>query len=449
MTDKPITRRKFLANTAATSGLLIVPGSFLHAGLTPSGKNSPNEKLNVACIGAGGRGRAAVDAMSGENLVALCDVDWKQAAGTFKAYPKAKPFKDYRVMLDEMGDQIDAVTVSTPDHMHFPAAMAALELGKHVFCEKPLTHTIWEARQLRLKAAEMKVATQMGNQGHALEGCRLMKEWVQAGAIGKVREVHHWTNRPIWPQGIGRPDHSKSKPTAPEGIDWNLWLGVAPDRPYDPAYAPFNWRGWWDFGTGALGDMGCHIMDAANFALDLGGPISVEASSTPVNDETAPKSSVVTYQYPARGNHPPLMLKWYDGALKPSIPAALEVTRQWEDNGTLLVGDDGMMLANTYASSVRIIPEKTMKEFLPNRPEKTIPRIKGGHFNEWLRACKGGPAAGSNFEYSGPFTENVLLGNLALRTGRQLKWDSENLRVTNFDPANAFVTKKYRDGWGH
>ena len=411
------------------------------------GRQGPNDKLNVACIGVGGRGRAAVDAVAGENLVALCDVDWKTAGSTFDAYPKAKKFKDYRVMFEEMGDEIDAVTVSTPDHMHFPPAMAALKMGKHVFCEKPLTHTVWEARQLTLEARKQKVATQMGNQGHAMEGCRLMKEWVAAGAIGKVREVHHWTNRPIWPQGIGRPKHEKNAPAAPDTLDWDLWLGVAPDRPYDPAYAPFNWRGWWDFGTGALGDMGCHIMDSAYYALDLGYPTSFEASSTPVNKETAPKASVVTLRFPARGDQPPVTVKWYDGGLKPPVPAALEADRKWEDNGTLLVGDDGMMLANTYSSSVRIIPEKKMREFLPNRPEKTIPRIKGGHFNEWISACKGGPAAGSNFDYSGPFTETVLLGNLAIRSGRRLEWDAKELRVSNHEPANALVTKKYRDGW--
>lgn len=441
----PLDRRQFIKSSSAAASLLILPGSFLHA---KPDEPSPNEKLRIACVGAGGRGEAAVDSLrEGHDIVALCDVDFERAANSFKKCPDAKQYKDYRVMFDELGDRIDAVTVSTPDHMHFPIAMMAIERGKHVFCEKPLTHSIWEARQLREAAAKAGVATQMGNQGHANEGTRLMREWVHAGAIGPVREVHHWTDRPIWPQGIGRPE-GKDNPKPPSTFDWNLWLGVAPDRPYDPAYAPFHWRGWWDFGTGALGDMGCHIMDAAFWALDLGYPTAVEAISTPVNDETAPKSSLVTFHFPARGSMPPVKVYWYDGNLRPSIPAELEADREWESNGTLLVGDDGAMVSNTYCSSVRLVPETKMKEFLPNRPEKTIPRIKGGHFNEWIEAIKGGPKAGSNFDYSGKLTETVLLGNLAIRSGRKLEWDGDAMRVTNFEPANQYVRRAYRDGWG-
>lgn len=441
---RPIDRRDFIRTSAASAGLLILPGSYLHG---TQDDPAPSQKLNIACVGAGGRGEAAVNALHKDhNLIALCDVDLERAANSFKRCPDAKQYQDYRKMFDELGDQIDAVTVSTPDHMHFPIAMAAIERGKHVFCEKPLTHSIWEARQMRLAATAKGVQTQMGNHGHANEGTRLMREWVQAGAIGSVREVHHWTDRPIWPQGIGRPTKDGK---APSHLDWDLWLGVAPERPYADGYAPFNWRGWWDFGTGALGDMGCHIMDSAFWALDLGSPTSVEAISTPVNKETAPKASKVTFEFPARGEMPPVRVHWYDGGLRPSIPASLEADREWESNGTLVVGDDGALLANTYCSSVRMVPEAKMKEFLPNRPEKTIPRIKGGHFKEWTRAIQGdGPKAGSNFDYSGPLTEAVLLGNLAIRSGRRLNWDGEALRVTNFEPANAYVRRPYREGFG-
>lgn len=443
MSDK-VTRRRFIqGSTAALGGVMILPGSVLGR----TGIFGANDKLNVACIGAGGRGNAAVNAMGGENIVALVDVSEKMAAGSRKKHPNAKFYKDVRKMFDEMADGIDAITVSTPDHMHFPAAMLGIMHGKHVFCEKPLTHTVAEARQLRLAAAKAGVATQMGNQGHANNGTRLMREWVQAGAIGKVREVHHWTNRPIWPQGIDRPDHSKGAPAVPEDLDWDLWLGPAPQRPYDPAYAPFKWRGWWDFGTGALGDMGCHIMDAAYWALDLGHPTSVEASSTHVNAESAPKSSVVTYEFPARGNMPPLKVVWYDGGLKPPAPAALEASRSLKGNGTVIVGEDGCIMADTYANSVQIVPEEKYKAWRETKPEQTIPRIEGGHFAEWIRACKGGPKAGSNFEYSGPMTEYVLLGNLAIRSGRRLDWDGESMRVTNFEPANQYVRKSYREGW--
>jgi len=438
-----LSRRQFVQAGAAAAGLLVFPRGLF-------GQDAPqaSEKLNVACIGAGGRGGAAVEGVLGENIVALCDVDDERAAGAFEKAPDAKRYRDWRRMFDEMANEIDAVTVSTPDHMHFPPARAAIELGKHVYVEKPLTHTIWEARQLRRLAERARVQTQMGNQGHANEGTRLLREWIQAGAIGNVTEVHHWTDRPIWPQGIGRPDHSDCVPVVPENFDWDLWLGVAPERPYDPAYHPFNWRGWWDFGTGALGDMGCHIMDGAFWALDLGYPTRVEAAASPVNEETAPTASIVTYHFPARGPMPPVTVRWYDGGLKPPIPIDLEPDRTWPENGSLLVGDKGRILTSTYCETVRIVPESKMQEFLPNRPEKTIPRVEGGPFAEWIRACKGGAPAGSNFAHSGPLTEVVLLGNLALRSGRPLEWDGEKMAVTNWPEANRFVTKEYRPGWG-
>jgi len=382
-----------------------------------------------------------------ENIVALCDVDDAEAAETFAKYPKVKKFKDFRRMLDKMDNQIDAVTVTIPDHMHYPAAMMAISMGKHVFVQKPLTHTVWEARQLTLAARKHGVVTQMGNQGHANEGTRLLKEWVNAGAIGPVREVHIWTNRPIWPQGLERP---KDTPPVPATLDWDLWLGASPKRPYNPAYAPFKWRGWWDFGCGALGDMGCHIMDASFWALDLGAPTSVEAVSSPVNDETAPSWSVVTYQFPARGDKPAVKLVWFDGGKLPPRPKDLEPDRELSKGGQLIFGDTGtIMETHDYCNSPRIIPESKMRDFLPNRPPETIPRIpEADHYQEWIRACKGGTPAGSNFEYSGPLTEMVLLGNIAIRTGEKIEWDGPNMRVTNVSEANQYVHKEYRDGWG-
>jgi predicted dehydrogenase len=332
--------------------------------------------------------------------------------------------------------------------MHFAPALMAIRMGKHVLVEKPLTHTIWEARQLRLEAKKHGVVTQMGNQGHAHEGTRLVKEWIEAGVIGPVRQVHFWTNRPIWPQGMDNPDHSKFIPVVPQTLDWDLWLGVAPRRPYDPAYAPFDWRGFWDFGTGALGDMACHIMDAAYWGLNLGAPTSVEAVATPVNDETAPTTSMVTYQFPARGSMPPVTATWHDGGLQPPLPEHVSPEREIDNNGVFIIGEKATIITDTYAGSVRIAPESTMQEVLQARIPKTYPRVKGGHFAEWIQACKGGEMCGSNFEYSGPFTETVLLGNLAIRTKRYLEWDSEKMEVTNCPEANRFVTKEYQPGWG-
>ena len=408
---------------------------------------SPIEKLNIACIGSGGQAETDIRSVSTENIVALCDVDEANAARTFEAFPKARTFRDYRRMLDKMDNQIDAVTVTTPDHTHFPAAMWAIRMGKHVFVQKPLTRTVWEARQLTLAAREHNVVTQMGNQGHANEGTRLLNEWVNAGVIGPVREVHIWTNRPIWPQGIDRP---KERPPVPNTLDWDLWLGTAPERPYNPAYLPFNWRGWWDFGCGALGDMGCHIMDASFWALDLGSPTSVEAVSPPVNDETAPNWSIVTYRFPARGKKPPAKLVWFDGGKKPPRPRDLEEDRELSEGGQLILGDEGTIMdTNDYCNSPRLIPESKMRDFLPNRPPETIPRIpEGNHYQEWIRACKDGKPAGSNFDYSGPLTEMVVLGNLAIRTGKKMEWDAAHMRVTNVPEANQYVRTEYRKGWG-
>ncbi|BET68199.1 Gfo/Idh/MocA family oxidoreductase [Opitutales bacterium ASA1] len=456
--NAPLSRRDFVFRSSlASAAALAVPTVLAAQASAPAAAptdgaapaEGPDTRLRVAICGAGGRGMAAVDGLASENIVAICDVDEARCAEAVAAHPQARFFRDYRKMFESMAGEIDAVTVSTPDHTHFQIAMAAIQHGKHVFVEKPLTHSIWEARELTLAARKAGVATQMGNQGHANEGTRLMREWIQAGAIGKVHTVYHWTNRPIWPQGMRAPDHSKFIPVQPKTLDWDGWLGVAPDRPYDPAYVPFNWRGWWDFGTGALGDMGCHVMDAVYWALDLGAPEWVEAAGTEYNDQSPPKASVVTYQYGARGDMPPVKVVWYDGGLKPAYPKGVPVDTVLPESGSLLVGDGGVMMSDTYNSSVRLVPEEKMRAFAPNRPPRSIPRVEGGdHFAEWVRACKGGDKAGSNFDYAGPFTEAVLLGVVALRARHRIYWDAANARVTNDESANQYVRRPYRPGWG-
>ena len=464
--ETTLTRRSFLSGTAlSTATFMIVPGSVL--GLR--GATSPNEKLNLAGIGIGGQGGEDLAHMESENIVALCDVDKNYAAHTFKRYPKAKQFTDYRVMLEEMKD-IDGVVVATPDHHHAFASMAAIHHGKPVYCEKPLTHSVWEARQLARAARAAKVATQMGNGGQASPQTRRLCEYVWAGAIGKVHQAHIWTDRPsnglfneYWPQGVARP---KDTPAVPSTLDWDLWLGPAPSRPYNPAYLPFKWRGWWDFGTGALGDIGCHSMDPVFRALKLSAPLSVQASSTRVNEETFPLGSIITYQFPARyanpqaNNYhvreltgaaagavemPPCKLIWYDGGLRPPRPEGLPEGVKMGDNGRLLVGDKGFILND------KIYPESCAKDFrdLP----RTIP-LSVGHYQEWLLAAKGGKPAGSDFDWAGPLAESVLLGNVALRvqlreelTLHRLLWDSENLKFTNLEDANKFVRGDCRAGW--
>ncbi len=440
MSEKKMTRRVFLGAAAATAGAAIVRPRMARAA-------SPNSKLNIAAVGVGGRGRGNIHECGSENIVALCDVDEQYAAKVFKEFPNAKRYKDYREMLDKQKD-IDAVIVSTPDHLHAIVSMAAIKAGKHVYCEKPLTHTIYEARELTKAAREHKVVTQMGIQGHSMEGIRLVTEWINDGAIGTVREVHVWTDRPAgwWPQGVGRPADT---PAAPDTLDWDLWLGPAPERPYHPAYCPFVWRGWWDFGCGALGDMACHLFDAPYSALDLGVPSSVEASSTPVNNETAPLASTIHYEFPAKGKRPAVKLTWYDGGIRPPRPPQLEDGRPMgnKNGGLLIVGDDGVIMgSDENVQAPCLLPASRMKDY--QQPEKTIPRSKGQH-EEWVEACKANnpTAALSNFDYSGPLTEVVLLGNLSIRSGQKIVWDAENLKCTNAPDANQFVHCEYRKGW--
>jgi len=444
MIEVQMDRRQFLKTAGATAAALALPGWESQAADTaaiPKKYCAPDRKLRIAGVGCGGRGGADIAAVSSEEIVALCDVDGARAAATFRKFPNAKRYKDYRQMLTEMQDQIDAVTVGTPDHMHFPVAYMAMQMGKHVYVEKPVSHTIWEARLMTEAARKYGVVTQMGNQGHANEGTRLLKEWVQAGAIGPVREIHFWTNRPGWPQGLTRP--AEVAPVPPT-LDWNQWLGVAPERPYNKCYQPFSWRAWWDFGCGALGDMGCHIMDAGFWAVDLKYPTSVEAVSEGVTEECGPKWSIVTYQFPARGNQPPVTVKWYDGGKKPDRPKELEDDIQMPPNGQMLVGDNGVIMdASAYCQRPQLLPEKRMEEF--QRPEKTIPRVPSGSPHlEWIDGCKGGPTPGSNFDYSGPLTEMVLLGNLAIRLGKKIEWDGPNLNPLNAPQAGRLIRKPYR-----
>ena len=437
--EKKMSRRDFMGGAAAAAmAFTIVPSHVLGG----PRRVPPSEKLNIASIGSGGMGASNTRACSGENIVALCDVDQKQAADTFNRFPNARKWKDFREMLDKQKD-IDAVIVATPDHTHAVAAMAAMKRGKHVYVQKPLTRTVYEARMLTEAARKYKVATQMGNQGHSGEGVRLICEWIWDGAIGPVREVNAWTNRPIWPQGIDRPKESE---TVPSTMDWDLWLGPAPWRPYHSCYAPFAWRGWWDFGCGALGDMACHLLDPVFAALKTGYPSSVSACATEVNKETFPLASIVRLEFPAREGMPAFKLNWYDGGMKPPRPDELEPGRRM--TSVIFNGDKGKLMCGEYGDRPRLLPETRMKEY--KRPPKTLPRVKGSHEQNWIDACKGGEPACSNFDYSGPFTEAVVMGNLALRQenlGKKLLWDGENMKVTNDEEANKYVNEPYREGW--
>ncbi len=449
---KEISRRQFLGQSAvATAGLMVIPRHVLGG----PGQTAPSDLLNIGCVGVGGKGSSDIRSLSTENIVALCDVDDTQTARFLKSkrntpeqllmYEKAGKYRDFRVML-EKEKSIDAITVSTPDHTHAVIAMMAIKMGKHVFVQKPLTHTIKEARLLEEAAIKHNIVSQMGNQGHAGEGARLINEWIWDGAIGDVREAHVWTNRPIWPQGIDAP---KEIPSVPSTLDWNIWLGPAPFRPYHPAYAPFNWRGWWDFGTGVVGDMGAHLMDQPFWALKLGHPTSVQSSSTKFTRDSYPLAEMVTYEFPARENMVPVKLTWYDGGLMPPRPADFEEGRQMGDNsgGVLFVGDKGNIMCGTYGSNPRIVPETNMQAY--KRPEKTILRSPGIH-EEWIEAIKTNKKSTTDFSYAALLTQVMLLANVAVRAQKDKKilhWDGEKMEFPNFPEANAFIHKEYRPGW--
>lgn len=448
-------RRQFLLGSAALSC-----GYFLGAARRADAV-AASERLNIAAVGVGGRGADDIHDLPADevNIVALCDCDSRSAAGSIKKYPKAKVYTDWRKMLDaEKG--IDAVVVATPDHNHAIISIAAMKLGKHVYCEKPLAHSIYEARKMSQTAAEMKVATQMGTQGHAYEGSRRAVEVIRSGAIGEVRELHVWTDRPFppgtwWAQGIERP---KETPPVPKGLDWDIWLGPARERPFSPAYVPFKWRGFWDFGTGAIGDMGIHNLDTAFWALELTVPTSVEVKDcspgfgSPAMKETAPNWSIMELNFPARGDKPAVKMMWYDGGKLPPRALLQGEPMITHDGGSLVIGSKGTLFTRTWHGGEN---EKDMFVILPRKefvdyklPAPTLPRAPGNsHHHEWVNACRGGPMSLSNFGYASVLTESLLLGNVALRVGKKIEWDVVNMRATNCPEADQFIRPEFRKGW--
>jgi len=488
MANQQISRRKFLGAAAASS---------LAFTYLPRRVWGANERFYVAGIGVGGKGAGEVRdvTQAGGTFVALCDCDQRRAQATFSAFPEAKRYTDFRVML-EKEEGLDAVTVSTPDHTHAAASVMAMSLGKHVYCQKPLTHSIHEARVMAQAAAQYKVQTQMGNQAHAGEPIRRAVELVRAGIIGPVREVHAWTNRPIWPQGQAALDERRrlADQPKPDDLDWDLWVGPAPLRTYNACYAPFKWRGWWDFGCGALGDMACHIMDMAYWALDLGAPLTVEAESGGQTKETGPDWSTITYQFARRASvgggvlggsvgpkaaveQPAVKFVWYDGKKdgrqnapyellkratheaqpgKPApqqaeskrgkkkekkAPAAIDDPSRWD---MVLVGDAGTLAFRRSATDWIVAPGNRAEQF--QDVPQTIRRVPNEDV-EWIEACRGGPKPLSSFDYSGPFTEMVLLGNLAVRLGKKIDWDAAAMKATNAPEADELIRREYRQGW--
>ncbi len=512
MKSDGISRRHFFFGSML-AGAVPLAGFGSEPSLKALGYKSPNEKLNIASIGAGGKATSDIAGCARtENIVALCDVDDERAGKTFARYPNAAKFKDYRLMLDQQGNNIDAVIVTIPDHMHAAAAIHAMSLGKHVYVQKPLAHTVWECRELLKAAEKYKVATQMGNQGYSNEGTRQCAEMVWSGVIGNVTEVHAWTNRPVWPQGALP---APATMPVPGTLDWNLWLGVAADRPYSDAYLPFTWRGFYDFGSGSLGDMACHILGAPNMALRLTAPTAVECVSLEgKSDIFYPAKSVIRFEFPARGSMPPVKIFWYDAKREdqPDLPNApkdqilgdlprdrvgdaesdvqprerqiigevfteqfftpkklppprprpprsqneppltphQQELEKWMSlidkgtNGSLLVGDKGMITTGTYGENTRLVPVEKMRDY--EFPPEFLPRSPG-HYRDWIRACKGGVPACSNFSVSAPFTEWVALGAIALKMNCRLEWDAENMKVTNNSAANDLLKPVVRKGW--
>lgn len=439
-----ITRRTFVSDLAASAGAFtIVPRHVLGG----PRHRAPSDTLAIACIGVGGMGRNDVRNVSSEHVYALCDVDARNLEAARLDHPDARTFVDYREMFAREAEHIDLVTVSTPDHSHAAATMLALELGKHVYTQKPLARTIHEVRALREAARASEVATQMGNQGHAGDGTRLIREWVEAGVIGTVREVHYWTNRPIWPQAIDRP---LEQYYVPPHINWDLWIGPAPFRPYHPRYAPFNWRGWWDFGTGALGDIACHAMDAAFWTMDLAYPQRITAETTQRFPETAPATSRIVYDFPARSNRPPVTVVWRDGGLQPPLTDELASDPNWSwegIGGQLWIGDDGKLVAGVYGEDPRVLDPARQAELTASPLPVVYPRSPGVH-EEWIAAARTGGQAMSSFDgHAGPLTEMVLLGNLAVRTGRPITLNPGNGEVLTTGIPEEYLVPTYREGW--
>jgi hypothetical protein len=448
-----LSRRKFIGTTATGIAAATILPSNVIAGL---GHKPPSDKLNIAGIGVGGKGFTNLKFMETENIVALCDVDWEYAGrNAFERWYRAKQYKDFRVMLEEQKD-IDAVMIATPDHTHALPALMAMREEKHVFLQKPLTHSVYESRIMAETAARYGVATQMGNQGNSADGIRQICEWIWAGKIGEVTHVDTWTNRPIWPQGLTRPEKGKR---VPKTLDWDLFIGPAKFTEYNPIYHPWNWRGWWDFGTGALGDMGCHILDPVFKALNLQYPKTVEGSSTPFNNDSAPNAEFVRYEFDRRDNLPKVAMPevtvhWYDGGFMPPRPDELKDGEQMGDDGggCIFYGTRGKIMCGTYAANPTLLPTSEMAHF--EEPEKSIRRIsnamEGGHEQDWIRACKESKdarvEASSNFSYAGPLNEMVVMGVLAVRLQslqRKLEWDGPNMRFTNISPSDTIrVLKK-------
>lgn len=467
-----ISRRSFLTNSAtAAAGFMIVPRHVLGG----KGYTAPSDKLRVAGIGVGGKGESDLSEISKgpSDIVVLCDVDDRRAANSVKRFPKAKYYKDYREMLEKEHKNIDAVTVSSPDHNHAVQAMAAMQLGKHVYVQKPLTHDIYEARMLTEAAKKYKVVTQMGNQGASGDGVRQLMEWYNAGLIGDVHTVYCWTNRPVWPQGLPWPSQ---KAEIPKELDWDLWLGTAPKKDYVDKLVPFNWRGWWDYGTGALGDMGCHIVEPPFRVLGLGYPTSAEASvgSVYVDEfkqgyfpDSCPPSSHVIMNFEGKNGKSDIKLHWMDGGIQPARPEELGPNERMGDggNGAIFIGSKGKMMCGTYGMYPSLLPSSRNKEV---NVKQTIARVPEGHYVQWVNAAIAGygkKELSAPFDISGPLTETILMGNLAIRSydirkpkadgkgfnypGRYIKlmWDGPKMKITNFDDANQFVKRTYRDGW--
>ncbi len=443
-------RRSFLKSTSALStGLLIIPGLY---------SCSPNSKLNFAVIGVGGRGRANWSKVENENIVAMCDVDDNRAAEGYKMYPKARKFKDFRVMFDKMHNEIDAVIISTPDHTHFAATMAAMELGKHVYVEKPLAHNIWELRTMKKAARYYGIVSQMGNQGHTTNGIRLIKEWYDAGVLGEVKEVHAWIGTFDF-----RPGHYWTKPESfppptdpvPKYLDWDLWLGPAKYRDFNNAYAPKSWRGFYDFGNGQLGDWACHTLDGPFWALDLGMPnsIGVKIPNPMTEHNFVSEQSEVTFNFNKKKNKPPVTLKWHEGGLKPDILKDLGVDKMkdYQRHGMVMVGDKNTLITGGRPNNPKLLmSESEWEEFLKNAPEKTIPRIVDETpVQEWVHAIKNDILPLSNFDYGASLTEMALLGCLAQRFNADLKYDSDNMQITNRPDVNEYIKEPVRKGWSY